>query len=105
MSDYDRNGQLPPERETVRESDTTIIHTDTGRSRGGGGTIIAVVLLLAVLALLFYLFGGGLNNAADEVGVNVNVDMPKVEMPDVEIPDVKVPDVDIDIDGDEEKSK
>jgi hypothetical protein len=99
MGDYDRE----PER--VRETErtnTTIVQTDGGR-RGGGGVLVAVILLIAVLVLLFFLFGPGLNRAADEVGVNVNVEapsMPDVKMPDVDInvPDVNVslPDVDVD---------
>src|SRR5687768_13232204 len=74
-----------PDREPLRESErTTIITTDGDRGRGGGA-IIAVVVILAVLILLFVLFGGSLNRAADEVGVNVDVEAPKVEMPNVDI--------------------
>jgi hypothetical protein len=74
-----------PDREPIRESErTTIISTDGDRGRGGGA-IIAVVVILAVLILLFVLFGGNLNRAADEVGVNVDVETPKVEMPNVDI--------------------
>ena len=98
MSDHDRD------RETIRETDrTTVVHTDGGRS--GGGVLIAIVLILAVLALLFFLFGGGFNRTADEVGVNVDVDAPKVEVPDVNVKipdkiDVEIPDVDVKTDGD-----
>ena len=61
--------------------------------------LIAVVVILAVLILLFVLFGGNLNRAADEVGVNVNVDTPKVEVPDIDVNvpekiEVDLPDVD-----------
>lgn len=106
MSDRDRDPLGEPE--TVRETErTTVVHTggDGGRG-GGGGLVIALVLLVAVVALLFYLFGGGLNRAADEVGVNVNVETPEikttdidVKLPDVDIGDVKLPDVDIDTDS------
>jgi hypothetical protein len=83
MGDYDRD------REPIRDTErTTIVHTDGGGR--GGGMVIAVVLIIAVLALLYFLFGGNLNRAADEVGVNVNVDTPKVEVPDVKIPDVDI---------------
>lgn len=74
-----------PDREPLRESErTTIISTDGDRGRGGGA-IIAVVVILAVLVLLFVLFGGNLNRAADEVGVNVDVEAPKLEVPNVDI--------------------
>lgn len=74
-----------PDREPLRESErTTIIATDGDRGRGGGA-IIAVVVILAVLILLFVLFGGNLNRAADEVGVNVDVEAPKLEVPNVDI--------------------
>ncbi|HEY5722607.1 MAG TPA: hypothetical protein VIT45_09825 [Allosphingosinicella sp.] len=88
-----------PDREPLRESErTTIITTDGDRGRGGGA-IIAVVVILAVLVLLFVLFGGGLNKAADQVGVNVDVEAPKLEVPnvDINIPEkieVDLPDVD-----------
>jgi hypothetical protein len=102
-----RDGEPLREREHVRERETTVVHTDTGR-RGGGGWLIAIVLLLALLALLYFLFGNQMNRAADEVGVNVNVeapDMPDIKVPDVEasLPDVKVPDapdIDVKTDGD-----
>lgn len=82
MTDPDRD------REPVHETDrTTIVHADGNRG-GGGGVIVAIVAILALLVLLYLFFGGGLNRAADEVGVNVNVDAPKVELPDVT---VKVP--------------
>jgi hypothetical protein len=88
MGDYDRDREPP--RDTER---TTIITSDGDRGRGSG-VLIAVVVILAVLILLFVLFGGSLNRAADEVGVNVNVDTPQVEMPDI---DVKVPDIDVNV--------
>ena len=88
-----------PDREPLRESERTTIITSDGGRRGGSGAIIAVVVILAVLILLFVLFGGGLNKAADEVGVNVDVETPKVEMPNVDINvpekiEVDLPDVD-----------
>jgi cell division protein FtsX len=84
MSDFDRDGERPVERDRVTERTTTVI--DTGGDRGrGGGVLIAVVLLILVLAVLFFLFGGNLNRAADKVGVDVNVDAPKVETPDINI--------------------
>ncbi len=100
MSDYNRDPE--PVREPIRETErTTVIHTDGDRGRGGS-VLIAVVLIIAVLALLFILFGGNLNRAADEVGVNVDVDTPNVDLkvPDVNInvPDnikVELPDVDV----------
>ena len=83
-------GEPDRERETVRDTErTTVVHTDGG-GRGGGGGLIAVVLILLLLVLLFFLFGRGLfNSAADQVGVNVNVDAPKIDVPDV---NVKIPD-------------
>lgn len=106
MTDPDREREIP--RETVRDTErTTIIQTDGG-GRGGGGVILAVVLVLALLALLYFLFSGSFNRAADEVGVNVNVEAPKVEMPDIDVPDkieLKVPDrLDVTTDGGGNKS-
>jgi hypothetical protein len=93
MSDHDRD------REPVRDTErTTIIQTGGGERRGGGGIVIAIVLILALLVLAYVLFGGQLNRAADKVGVNVNVDAPKIEMPDVnvKIPDkIELPNVDV----------
>ena len=89
MSDYDRDRGPDHERVTER---TTVVTNDGGR-RGGGGWLVAILLLVALLVLLFFLFGNGFDRAADEVGVNVNLDAPKVEVPDVkvDIPDeVKV---------------
>ena len=108
MTDPDREREIP--RETVRDTErTTIIQTDAGRDRGGGGVILAVVLILALLALLYFLFSGSFNRAADEVGVNVNIEAPKVEMPTVEMPDnveLKVPDeIDVTTDGGGNKAK
>jgi hypothetical protein len=108
MTDPDRDREIP--RDTVRDTErTTIIQTDGGRDRGGGGVILAVVLILALLALLYFVFSGGFNRAADEVGVNVNVETPKVEMPSVKMPDkieVNVPDkIDVTTDGGGNKSK
>ncbi len=103
MTDPDREREIP--RETVRDTErTTIIQTDGGRDRGGGGVILAVVLILALLAVLYFVFSGSFNRAADSVGVNVNVEAPKVEMPDkIEL---KVPDeIDVTTDGGGNKSK
>lgn len=102
MTDPDREREIP--RETVRDTErTTIIQTDGGRDRGGGGVILAVVLILALLAVLYFVFSGSFNRAADSVGVNVNVETPKVEMPKVDMPDkieLNVPDkIDVTTDG------
>ena len=118
MTDPDRDREIPREtipqepipRETVRVTErTTIIQTDGGRDRGGGGVILAVVLILGLLALLYFLFSGSFNRAADEVGVNVNVEAPKIEVPAVNLPDkieVKVPEeIDVTTDGGGNKSK
>lgn len=107
MTDPDREREIP--RETVRDTErTTIIQTDGG-SRGGGGVILAVVLILALLGVLYFVFSGSFNRAADSVGVNVNVETPKVEMPKVSLPDkieVNVPDkIDVTTDGGGNKSK
>jgi hypothetical protein len=105
MSDPDR------ERETVHDTErtTTVIQTDGDRG-GGGGILLAVLLILVVLAVLYFVFSGSFNRAANEVGVNVNVDAPKVAVPDVnlKVPDkieVKVPDVDVKTDGDGNKAR
>ena len=74
---------------------TTVVHTDGDRGRGRG-LLLGIVLLLLVGLLLYFLLGrGDLNEAADEVGVNVNVEAPDLKMPDVDVPDVTVPDVDV----------
>jgi hypothetical protein len=86
MTDPDREREIP--RDTVRDTErTTIIQTDGGRDRGSGGVILAIVLILALLAVLYFVFSGSFNRAADEVGVNVNVEAPRVEMPSIEVPD------------------
>ena len=86
MDDRERV-EVEPERRVERE--TTDINT--GESRGGGGGLIAaIVLLLVVVVLLFLFFGGYFERAADEVGVNVNVDAPEVTVPDVEVPEVDI---------------
>lgn len=94
MGDYDRD------REPVRETERTTIITSDGDRGRGGGVLIAVVVIIALLILLFVLFGGGFNRAADEVGVNVDVDVPKVEVPDVQVNvpekiEVDIPEVDV----------
>jgi len=114
MSDYDRDREPigEPASEPIHDTErTTIIHTDSDRGRGGS-VLIAVVLIIAVLALLFILFGGNLNRAADEVGVNVDVDTPKIDLkvPDVNInvPDnikVELPDVDVETKDEGEAEK
>jgi hypothetical protein len=107
MTDPDREREIP--RETVRDTErTTIIQTGGGGDRGGGGVILAVVLILALLAILYFVFSGSFNRAADSVGVNVNVEAPKVEMPSVDMPDkieLKVPDeIQVKTDGDGNKA-
>lgn len=77
---------VEPERHVERE--TTVINT--GERRGGGGLVAAIVLLLVVVVLAFLFFSGSFNQAADEVGVNVNVDAPDITIPEVEVPDVDV---------------
>ena len=108
MTDPDRGREIPRDpvpRETVRDTErTTIIQTDGGRGRGGGGVLLAVILVLALLAVLYFVFSGSFNRAADSVGVNVNVETPKVEMPDkIEL---KVPDeIDVTTDADGNKAQ
>jgi hypothetical protein len=104
MSDHDRD------REPIRETERTTVVTTDGGGRGGGGILIAVVLIVALLVLLFILFGGGLNKAADEVGLNVDVDMPQAEMPDIDINvpenvNVQLPDVDVKTDAEPKKKE
>ena len=99
MTDPDRTP------ETVRETERTTTVVDTGGDRGGGGLLLAVLVILVLLAVLYFVFSGSFNRAADEVGVNVNVEAPKVDVPDVnvKVPDkieVKVPDeVKVETDG------
>ncbi|HET9427898.1 MAG TPA: hypothetical protein VFO69_06020 [Allosphingosinicella sp.] len=88
MDDRERV-EIEPERRV--EHETTVINTGE-RSGGSGGLIAAIVLLLVVAILAFLFFSGSFDQAADEVGVNVNV-----EAPDITIPEVEVPDVDIDV--------
>lgn len=102
MTDPDRD------RETVHETHRTTVVDTSGGGRRGGGLAIALVLIVALLALLFFLFGGGLNRAADEVGVDVNVDAPKVEVPDVNVKipekiEIDVPSVDVQREGNESR--
>ncbi len=109
MTDGDRDPLRERGPETVRETDrTTIVQTGGGGRGRGGGLAIALLLLVAVVALLFFLFGGGLNRAGDELGVDVDVETPKIEapdidvkLPDVHVSDVKLPDVNVDTDGSE----
>ena len=81
MTDPDRDRIVVEETPRV-ERETTVVSTGGG---GGSGAIVAILLILIVAVLLFLYFGGYLNRAADEVGVNVNVDAPKVEAPDIDI--------------------
>ena len=97
MGDFDRDRDPHAghdhgsDREHIRETDrTTTVVTDGGDRGGGSGWIIAIIVLIALLALLWFLFGGNLNRAADEVGVNVNVEAPEVKVPDnvkIEVPE------------------
>jgi hypothetical protein len=103
MTDPDR------ERETVRDVERTTTVVSTGGDRGGGGALLAVLVIIVLLAVLYFVFSGSFNRAADEVGVNVNVEAPKVDVPDVnvKVPDkieLKVPDVDVKTDGDGNKA-
>jgi hypothetical protein len=70
------------ERDTERESTTTVIHTDSGSS--GGGLLLGVVLALLLFGLLFLLLYGGLDfgGVPEKVDVDVNVDVPELEMPE-----------------------
>jgi hypothetical protein len=104
MTDPDR------ERETVRDTERTTTVIQTGGDRGGGGgVLLAVLVILVLLAVLYFVFSGSFNRAADNVGVNVNVETPKVEVPDVDVKvpesiELKVPDVDVKTDSDGNKS-
>ncbi|MEA3039812.1 MAG: hypothetical protein QOE79_2325 [Sphingomonadales bacterium] len=71
-----------PDRETVREERTTVVHTDSGG--GGGGLIAVVVLILVLLVLGFLFFRGSFNRTADQVGLNVNLPS-KIEVPNVNV--------------------
>ncbi|HEX8224801.1 MAG TPA: hypothetical protein VF605_13365 [Allosphingosinicella sp.] len=100
MTDPDRER----EPETVREVERTTTVVSTGGDRGGGGALLAVLVIVVLLAVLYFVFSGSFNRAADEVGVNVNVEAPKVDVPDVnlKVPDsieLKVPDVDVKTDA------
>lgn len=75
------------EREPRIERETTIIQTG---ERSSGGLIAIVILILALAVLLFLFFGGYFERAADEVGINVNVEAPEIRVPDVEVPDVDI---------------
>ena len=71
------------ERPVEVERETTVINT--GGDRGGGGMIAAIIALLVLAVLGFLFFGGYFERAADDVGVNVNVEAPDVKMPDINI--------------------
>ena len=81
MTDPDRERIVVEETPRV-ERETTVVTTNGG---GGGGTIVAVLLVLIVALLLFLYFGGFLGGRADEVDLNVNVDVPEVKAPDIDI--------------------
>ena len=81
MTDPDRE-RIVEETPPRVERETTVVTTNGG---GGGGTVVAILVILVVAVLLFLYFGGYLNRAADEVGVNVNVEAPEVQLPDVDI--------------------
>lgn len=100
MTDPDRDR----EPETVREVERTTTVVSTGGDRGGGGALLAVLVIVVLLAVLYFVFSGAFNRAADDVGVNVNVEAPKVDVPDIklEVPD-KI-DVDVKSDGDGNKA-
>lgn len=107
MTDPDRDRE-PVREEPVREVERTTV-VSTGGDRGGGGALIAVLVILVLLAVAYFVFSGSFNRAADEVGVNVNVEAPNIDAPDLklEVPDkieVKVPDVDVKTDADGNKA-
>ena len=81
MTDPDRERIVVEETPRV-ERETTVVTSNGG---GGGGTVVAILVILVVAVLLFLYFGGYLNRAADEVGVNVNVEAPKIDAPDIDI--------------------
>jgi len=107
MSDFDRDetvpvsGQAEPAPREVER--TTVI--DAGGGGGGSGKTLAVVILILVVGLVgvvFLMMQGKSRDAANSIGVNVN--LPKVDAPniDLKLPDVKVdtskvnlPDVDV----------
>jgi hypothetical protein len=64
--------------------ETTVINTGGGGG-GSGGTIVALLVLAVIAIGAFLFFGGYLQNAADDLDVNVNVAAPRVELPDVTI--------------------
>lgn len=82
MTDPDRDRIVVEETPPRVERETTVVTSNGG---GGGGAVVAILVILVVAVLLFLYFGGFLNRAADEVGVNVNVEAPKVEAPDIDI--------------------
>jgi hypothetical protein len=103
MTDPDRD------REPVRDVERTTTVVSTGGDRGGGGALLAVLVIIVLLAVLYFVFSGTFNRAANDVGVNVNVEAPKVAVPDVDlkVPDkieVEVPDVDVKANGDGNKA-
>ena len=105
MTDPDRDR----EPETVREVERTTTVVSTGGDRGGGGALLAVLVIVVLLAVLYFVFSGSFNRAADEVGVNVNIEAPKVDVPEVKLPDkieLNVPDkIEVKTDGGGNASK
>ena len=81
----DERDERPVEVEPRVERETTVIQTGNGGGGGGGGVIALVVVLLAAAVIAFLFFGGMFERAADEVGINVNVEAPDVKMPDINI--------------------
>jgi hypothetical protein len=65
------------------ERETTVIHT--GERGGGGGLVAAIVVLILAVVVLFFVFGGGLERAADETDINVNIETPEIKLPDIDI--------------------
>jgi hypothetical protein len=103
MTDPDR------QPETVRDVERTTTVVSTGGDRGGGGALLAVIVIIVLLAVLYFVFNGTFNRAANDVGVNVNVEAPKIDVPDVnlKVPDkieVKAPDIDVKSGGDGNKA-
>ena len=83
MTDPDRDRRVVEETPPRVERETTIV--TSGGGGGGSGAIVASVLLLVVAVGLFLYFVGYLGRTADDIGVNVNVETPKIDLPDVKI--------------------
>ncbi|WP_129793747.1 type II secretion system protein [Sphingosinicella sp. CPCC 101087] len=85
MDERDRERRDPDPAEPRVERETTVIHTGDRGGGGGTGLIVAIVLLMILAAVLFFVFGGGLERAADETDVNVNIDTPEINLPDMDV--------------------